>query len=417
MIRHPWAVVVALLASGLAPDRGSALAAQLVVDPRGPLTRLTDALRLAHPGERILVRAGVYREPRIVVDRPVDIVGEGWPVFDGGENHEVFTVSADSVTIRGLVIRNSGVSATEDRAGIKLIEVRGCVIEGNRFENTFFAIYLAKVSECRIAENRIRSAAQSEALSGNAIHLWNSRNVVVERNEVAGHRDGIYLEFTQTAHIIGNRSTHNLRYGLHFMFSNGCTYRENTFAENGAGVAVMYSRDVSMEHNRFARNRGSAAYGLLLKEITDSRVTRNSFEDNTVGLYLEGANRVAVTSNGFMDNGWAVRIMADATDNEFSNNRFIGNGFDVATNSTSASSTFDENYWDHYQGYDLDGDGYGDVPFAPVRLFSLVTEQHETTLILLRSLFIDLLDLAERALPALTPQTLTDRRPLMRPPV
>jgi nitrous oxidase accessory protein len=184
--------------------------------------------------------------------------------------------------------------------------------------------------------------------------------------------------------------------------------------ENGAGVAVMYSRDVTMRDNWFERNWGGAAYGLLLKEITDSRLEHNHFVANSTGLFAEGTNRVVVTGNDFERNGWAVRVMGDAQETTFQANRFAGNSFDVATNSVNASSRFEGNYWDRYAGYDLDHDGYGDVAFPPVTLFSLVVEQHEPALILLHSFFTDLLDLAERALPVLTPMAMADPKPMMR---
>lgn len=407
----PWHLALLAL---LVP--ASARAREIVVDPRGPVPTITQALRLARPGDRILVRAGRYREPTLVVDRRVEIVGEGWPVVDAGGDHEAIRVTADSVVIRGMVIEDVGPSAVEDRAGIKLTEVHGCTIEGNRLRNTFFGIYLAKSSGCRIAANRIQGNGVTEALSGNAIHLWSSNGVTIEGNQLSGHRDGIYLEFTEHSIIRQNRSTGNLRYGLHFMFSNDCEYLENTFTNNGVGVAVMYSHGVAMVGNRFEHSWGGAAYGLLLKDITDSQVSRNLFGDNSVGLYAEGANRVIVSGNRFERNGWALKIMADAQDNRFEDNVFLGNSFDVATNGTSNSSRFERNYWDHYTGYDLDRDGYGDTPFHPVRLFSLLVEQNEPALILLRSSFIDLLDLAERILPVLTPETLVDHHPLMRPP-
>jgi nitrous oxidase accessory protein len=123
-----------------------------------------------------------------------------------------------------------------------------------------------------------------------------------------------------------------------------------------------------------------------------------------------------VTGNILSRNGWAVRILADASDNRFRGNRFEGNSFDVATNSTSNASRFDQNYWDHYTGYDLDRDGLGDVPYHPVRLFSMLVQQGEPAMILLHSFFIDLLEVAERVAPALTPETLVDHHPLMRPP-
>jgi nitrous oxidase accessory protein len=176
----------------------------------------------------------------------------------------------------------------------------------------------------------------------------------------------------------------------------------------------MYSRAITMVGNRFEDNWGSAAYGLLLKEIKDSRVQGNLFARNTVGVYAEGSDRNAVEDNQFLRNGWAVRLMADATDNSFRRNRFEGNSFDVATNSTlGGAGVFAENYWDGYSGYDLDRDGFGDVPYRPVGLFSVLVEQSEPSIILLRSFFLDLLDLAERVAPVITPERLMDERPLM----
>ncbi|HEU5169539.1 MAG TPA: hypothetical protein VFU46_03325, partial [Gemmatimonadales bacterium] len=118
-----------------------AMARDIVVDPRGPVRSVAAALALAAPGDRIVIRAGVYREPQLVVDKRVEIVGEGEAVLDGGGQHEVLTVRADGVVIRGLTIRNVGASYTEDRAGIRLDQVSGCVIEDNQLEATFFGIY------------------------------------------------------------------------------------------------------------------------------------------------------------------------------------------------------------------------------------------------------------------------------------
>ena len=88
----------------------------------------------------------------------------------------------------------------------------------------------------------------------------------------------------------------------------------------------------------------------------------------------------------------------------------------MVTPSRTASSTFDRNWWGDYQGYDLDRDGVGDVPFRPVRLFALVVEQHGSALMLLRSPVVGILDAAERMLPVLTPDVLVDAHPLMRSP-
>lgn len=391
-------------------------ARQLVVSPSGSLRSLGLAIRQARAGDTILVEPGTYHEPTIVVDRRVTIIGRGFPVFDGEGTHGVLLIRADSVVLRGLLVRNVGTSFMEDRAGIRLEGVHGCRVEDNRLVNTFFGIYAAKSQDCVLRGNRVQGRARTEAASGNAIHLWASNGFVIEGNVLTGHRDGLYFEFVHHALIRRNTSVANLRYGLHFMFSDSCRYEDNLFARNGAGVAVMYTHHVEMANNRFRRNRGGAAYGLLLKEITGSRVAGNRFEGNSVGLVLETSSRVEVTDNEFVENGWAVRITASSLDDVFRHNAFLGNSFDVATNSRVSQSSFNGNYWDHYAGYDLDRDGRGDVPYRPVRLFSLVVAEHEPALILMRSFLIDLLDAAERVLPVLTPETLVDAHPLMRWP-
>jgi nitrous oxidase accessory protein len=385
------------------------------VAPGSSIPTLTAALARAGEGDTIVVHRGDYREPEIQITRAVTILGVDTPVFHGGD-HQVLTVLADNVTIRGLTIRDITPSATDDRAGIKVVGRRGCRIEDNILIDTFFGIYLSRAGRCVIRNNLISGSGTTEALSGNAIHSWTSDSLQITGNRVSGHRDGIYFEFTTNALVEENQSGRNLRYGLHFMFSNQCSYERNHFADNRAGVAVMYSHDVRMTGNEFLRSRGSAAYGLLLKEISDSRMTGNRFEQNTVGLYAEGTNRVTVADNSFVGNGWAVQVMADAQVTRFEHNRFENNAFDVSTNSVNASSEFSRNYWDRYQGYDLDRDGIGDVPFHPVRLFALVVQQNPPALILLRSFFVSILDAAERVAPVLTPATMIDRQPLMQPP-
>ena len=379
-------------------------------------TTIAQTIARANPGDRIVVPRGVYKEPTIIVDRSVTIIGEPGAIIDGSGATHTLRIEADDVTVRGLEFRNVSPSHVEDRAAIRVGEVHRCRIEDNRISNAFFGIYLAGTIGCSVARNDLRAAARTEDRSGNGVHLWNARDIDVIDNRIAGHRDGIYLEFTHDTRVTGNTSEHNLRYGMHFMYSDGCRYEHNTFRENSSGVAVMYTRGVVMANNRFEGNWGSAAYGLLLKEIYDAHLTSNRFARNTTALVADGATRLVAEDNLFEGNGWAVRLLASTQDASFARNSFIGNTFDVSTNSRQTTSSFRDNYWDAYRGYDLNRDGVGDVPFRPVRLFSLLVERNEPTLILLRSPVVGVLDVAERVLPSLTPEMLADPTPRMRRP-
>lgn len=385
-----------------------------VVDASRPGT-LAAAIAAAVPGDRIVVRPGTYTEPTLVIDKPLELVGQGYPVLDGENERQLIVIASDSVTIRGLTLRNVGTTFVEDRSAIRVEDVSFCRIEDNRIENAFFGIYLANAGDCLIAGNRIEAEATRESTSGNGIHLWYSKRITIRDNEIRGHRDGIYFEFAKESRVENNVSEENVRYGLHFMFSDSSTYRGNLFRDNGSGVAVMYTSNVDMRNNRFIDNWGPATFGLLLKDIRDSRIEGNRFERNTIGMYAEGSNRMQVERNDFIENGWAIKLMANSEDNRFTVNNFEANSFDVSTNSRLSYSEFEGNYWDEYQGYDLDRDGIGDVEFRPVRLFSLIVEQNEPSLILLRSFLVTLLDAAEAVIPALTPETLVDTRPSMQP--
>jgi len=387
---------------------------ELIVSQSGSIKTIKEAISVANDFNTIIIKAGEYSEGNNIVDKKVRIIGENFPVVDGKGIGEIFTVTSNDVHISGLLIKNSGISYLEENAGIKLKEVRNCSITNNKFIHNFFAIYLAKSADCIISDNYIEGERKREANSGNGIHIWYCRDITIENNQIYNQRDGIYFEFVRNGKIVNNHSERNLRYGLHFMFSDSCEYSNNTFENNGAGVAVMYTKNVLMTGNTFVLNWGSASYGILLKDISDSHIEKNIFDENSIGLYMEGCSRVTIEQNNFTKNGWALKLMANSMDNYFYENNFVANSFDISTNSRQNFNTFEKNYWADYDGYDLDKDGYGDVPFRPVTMFSMMIESHPTSLVLLHSLFIDILNVAESIIPAITPEALTDLKPRMR---
>ena len=199
------------------------------------------------------------------------------------------------------------------------------------------------------------------------------------------------------------------------MFSNDDTYIQNTFKENGSGVAVMFSKNVVMRYNRFVQNWGSAAYGIMLKEIQGGAVEHNQFVSNTVGIYMEGTSKMKVSGNTFSSNGWAMRVQSSCEANIITGNNYFGNTFDVGTNGTMQLNTFNSNYWDKYEGYALNKDGIGDIHYQPVSLYSMIVEKMPAASLLLRSFMVSIMDKAERLIPSITPVELVDDTPLMKP--
>ncbi|HRI59780.1 MAG TPA: nitrous oxide reductase family maturation protein NosD, partial [Saprospiraceae bacterium] len=387
----------------------------LHVGANQPYSSIRTALEKAVTGDTVFVHEGTYTEGNLPIDKSLTVIGIGYPVLDGQHNCEIITVTASGVTIRGFEIRNSGQLSTLDVAGIKVLSADHVVIEDNRLRDCNFGIYLSNTNDCRVTRNDVQGILKEEQNSGNGIHLWKCSRAMIEENHLTGHRDGIYFEFVTDSEIRYNHSEQNLRYGLHFMFSHNDHYHHNRFHHNGAGVAVMYSRQVQMTENEFGYNWGSSAYGILLKDISDSHIWKNNFEHNSAGVYMEGASRITLEQNQFRENGWALRVQASCDANVIRQNNFFGNSFDVSTNGSLVLNTFDGNYWDRYEGYDLDRDGVGDVPFRPVSLYAVVVERMPYGLMLLRSFMVYLMDKAEKIIPSLTPEQLMDEKPAMRP--
>ncbi len=384
------------------------------VDPKGNLQTITSAIAQAAPGDTIRIMPGVYREGNLIIQKPLTVTGVNFPVLDGEDKYEILTIAAPDVSIIGLKFTNTGIGSINDIAAVKGLESKRLHIIGNQFENTFFGIYLSNASGCLVENNTLQSNAEAEHQIGNGIHAWKCDNITIRNNKVSGHRDGIYFEFVTNSMVDHNYSHGNMRYGLHFMFSHHDEYRYNTFHNNGAGVAVMYTVGVKMVGNRFEDNWGSASYGLLLKDIRDSFIEQNHFSRNTVGIYMEGSSRCSFTQNVFDENGWAVKMQANCDGNVYSKNSFISNTFDMATNGSLVLNTVDLNYWDKYEGYDLDKDGVGDVPFHPVSLYSMVVEKMPAAVMLWRSFLVYLLDRSEKIVPSVTPENLKDMHPVIR---
>mgnify|MGYP001596651249 FL=1 len=388
-------------------------AQKIIVCDNCNFTKVSNAISNANTHDTIIVSKGLYKEHDIIIDKPLKLIGKE-AIIDADFKGGCFNVIADSVSISGFTINNIRTSYTKDISGIYTFRISNFIFENNTFNNPFFAILIQKSENGVVRNNVINGNAKDEISSGNGIHLWHSNNVEIYSNTISQMRDGIYLEFVKNSNTYKNESRNHVRYGLHFMFSNNNSYQDNIFERNGAGVAVMFSKNIVMTNNIFQYNWGTASYGLLLKEIYDAEISNNSFIQNTIGINAEGSTRVNYFNNIFKSNGWAIKITGGCYDNIFYNNDFLNNTFDISYQGRKNGNMFNGNYWSDYTGYDLDKNGVGDVPYRPVKLFSYVVNKTPETIILHRSLFIDIVNFSEKVSPIFTPKELQDFKPVLK---
>ncbi|KHD89658.1 MAG: hypothetical protein OM95_02380 [Bdellovibrio sp. ArHS] len=377
------------------------------------LQTIRSALHKAQDGDLILVKAGEYKEETLTITKSISLIGEtGATIFHLGEGDTIL-IQAPNTTVKGFKTVGSGKSTYHDYASIKVSNTSGCLIADNQIVDSQYGIMIANSSACSVSGNNITTNSVPAGLLGDGIHLWKTTHMRLTKNTVHGHRDGIYLEFTEAGEIFDNTIRGNQRYGLHFMFSNDNTFRNNTFSGNDAGVAVMYSKRVKMLNNEYADNKGSASFGLLLKDISDSEIVGNEFLRNTVAIFMEGSNRNNIHSNRFDKNGWAIRLLSSCDSNLFQGNAFLDNTLEVATNSQTNLNTFKGNYWAHHQNVDLNQDGIVDLPYQPTSFSSYLLEKYNLSILLVGTPILKFLDWAEQMFPAISPVSLRDPEPLM----
>lgn len=378
-----------------------------------PCKSIKNALDKIQSGDTIYVHEGIYKEGNIILSKTVNLIGVNFPILDGQKKYEILSIKAANTLVSGFRIQHSGFATLDDPCAIKVYDTRNVIIYNNILDDNFFGIYLQFSKNCIIKNNQIKAYGIEEQQIGNGIHCWKSDSLQVIANKVSGHRDGIYFEFVTNSVIWRNISASNIRYGLHFMFSNNDSYISNVFKNNGAGVSVMFTHKVKMFNNTFTENWGDAAYGLFLKEISDSYIFGNKFFKNTEAIHMEGTSRIKIENNIFEANGWGMKIQASCMENEIVSNNFVGNTFDISTNGSLVLNTFNGNYWDKYEGYDLDKNKIGDVPYHPLSLFSVIVENNPPAMLLFRSFMVTLLDKSEKIMPSLTPDNFIDNTPLM----
>ncbi|MBZ0114058.1 MAG: nitrous oxide reductase family maturation protein NosD, partial [Thermoanaerobaculia bacterium] len=307
----------------------------------------------------------------------------------------------------------------EENSGIA-VEAGNATIEGNRLEEVLFGVYLRKAHGSRIVDNEIRGMDLDLPRRGDAIRIWYSNGVDVVGNRVESSRD-VVLWYSEDLEISNNR-VRDGRYGLHFMYCDDAEIRGNSLIDNSVGAFLMYSRRLRLINNFIAGNHGPSGYGIGLKDMDDALLENNLFIGNRVGAYLDNSPREitshsTITHNLFAANDLGIRLMPNVRRADIVKNSFVENREQVAIAGGGGDPTaniWEANYWSDYRGFDLDGDGTGDIPYRAERLFESLADRHQQLRFFSYSPASRAIDFAARAFPLVRPQPkLIDLTPAM----
>ena len=200
-----------------------------------PAASLQARLDAAPPGSTISLSSGTWSGP-VVIRKPVVLEGHGRAVIDGGGWGSVITLAADGITLRGLIIQNSGDSHDQIDAAIAVRSSRNRIV-GNRIRETLFGIDLREAHENQILDNDIASKDVELGLRGDGVRAWASNRNVFRGNRIHDSRDMII--WYSDGNLIENNQGWNNRYSLHFMYAGSNHVRRNRYWNSAVGIFLM----------------------------------------------------------------------------------------------------------------------------------------------------------------------------------
>mgnify|MGYP003700448683 CR=1 FL=1 len=389
-----------------------------------PMSVIAEMIDRANPGDEIMAPRGVY-VGNLIIRKPIVLNGSDGVIFDGLGKGSVIEVRADHVTIHNCTIRATGKDVTGEPAAIRVTAAHA-TIDSNVIEDALFGLDLREAPNAVIRNNTIACKDLDPGRRGDGIRLWWSHGCVIEDNTVRGSRDMVFW-YSENLYIARN-TVSDSRYGLHFMYSHDTILEENNLFANSVGVYLMYSNRITLKGNQLTNNRGASGYGIGLKDCDAITIIGNAFLANRVGVYLDNSPSSVDSTGRFESNLIAfneVGLLAtpNTHDNVFTGNAFIENEEPAATHGRGrlVSNAFAHegvgNYWSDYAGFDLDGDGIGDVAYEPQSLFGAMLANEPNLRLFVHSPAQNAVEFTSRALPELRPEsTLIDPSPMVSPP-
>jgi nitrous oxidase accessory protein len=372
------------------------------------------AVRAAHAGDTIRIAPGRYAE-NLIIDKALTLEGIDRPTISGNHRDDVIRITAAGVTIRNLIIRDSGIDLGAKNAGVHVVPgADRATVQDCELTDDLFGIWLEKSNNSRVIHNTITGRRDlMSAQRGNGIEVYNDSNVQIIANDISHTRDGIYVDVSDHA-LFSQNKIHHVRYGTHYMNTHHSTWEYNESYLNRGGLALMEVRDLTVRNNIAW---GNADHGIMLRTIQDSVIENNVVAGNDRGFFIYDAEFNTLRKNLVINNRTGVHLAAGSSNNKVDSNDFIGNQEQVkfvAARDTEWGKS-EANYWSNYSGWDQNGDGVGDVAYEANDVVDRLNWQYPLVKLLLSSPSIQTLRFVARQFPLLRAPSIVEKHPRMRP--
>ena len=378
---------------------------------------LNDALAHAQAGDTLKLASGTYKT-KLYIDKPITIEGpaDRSAKIVGDRSGRTIAVHAPDVTLRNLTVSNSGLSLPAMDAGIYLEETAPrALIEHNNVLDNSVGVYIHGAAESMVRENKIVGEATLRVNErGNGVTVWNAPGAQVVDNDISKGRDGIFSNTSTNNTYKGNRFS-DLRFAVHYMYTNDSEVSNNISVGNNMGYVLMFSERLKVYGNIAV---GSRDQGIMLNYVNYSDINDNIINKAGKCVFAYNANFNKIFDNHFENCQIGIHFTAAIEGTSLFNNSFINNESQVKYVSTRFLDWGEGgrgNYWSDNSAFDLDGDGFGDNAYRPNGIIDQIIWRAPVSRLLMNSPAVSIVKWAQSQFPAILPGGVIDSKPLMKP--
>jgi len=386
----------------------------------GPGADLNEVLATLSEGATACLEPGEHFGPLKIAAR-IHLWGPPEAVVRSRGSGTTISIEADGASLSGFGIDGSGSRQDLLDAAVR-VRADDVRVEGLSIRRALFGILAEQSHRVAILGNEIvGNATTALGMRGDAIRIWEVRDSRIEGNRLRDGRD-LVIWYSPHNRIVGNEVSGG-RYGTHLMYSHDNVIEGNRYRRNVVGVFVMYSRELRIHRNLFAESLGAAGVGFGAKESGSLDFSRNLVVGNTTGIWLDTSPLDPQNQNSFVENVIRLGDAGVVFHGRVDGNLFEGNSLRdnlvpvrVEGRGDALASSWRNNDFDDYQGYDLDDDGLGDLPFELRSLTGELTSRAPALAFFRGSVAMSLIEAVGRLLPLFEAKTLlVDPAPRMAP--
>jgi parallel beta-helix repeat protein len=244
---------------------------------RGHFATISAAIAAAKPGDRLLIRPGLYQEG-LVINKPLEIIGDGDrdDIIIEAKGQDVILFKTSMGIVRNVSIRQLGGG---NWFGVDIGQGRLHLEDCDITSQSLACVAIHDGANPVVRHNRIHDGKQG------GIYVYNNGRGTLEDNDIFGNaKVGLAIQ-TQADPVVRRNRIHDGKAGGVYVNEDGRgTLEDNDIFGNAySGIQIQENSTPTLRRNRITKN---LQYAIHVHSNGGGTIEHNDLRGNTYGAWL-----------------------------------------------------------------------------------------------------------------------------------